>query len=101
MVLLDKTGEVAAALQELARLRDPATAAAAAYDGYLNGFYRSLKASRRGDEFAGRLEAVDSIRHLSELLFALDGRRAPYSKDLQRSCALRGSRRSCRSWSTS
>ena len=51
------------------------------YDGYLNDLYRSLKAWRRGNELAGRIEAGRSLRFLGELLFALDGSRGPYPKD--------------------
>jgi len=51
------------------------------YDGYLNDFYRSLKAWRVGKELAGRIECGRSLRYLGELLFALDGVRAPYPKE--------------------
>ena len=51
------------------------------YDGYLNDFYRSLKAWRTGNELAGRIECGRSLRFLGELLFALDGVRAPYPKE--------------------
>ena len=51
------------------------------YDGYLNDFYRSLKAWRTENELAGRIECGRSLRFLGELLFALEGVRAPYPKE--------------------
>jgi predicted nucleotidyltransferase len=75
-VLLDKTGEVAEAIEAAARIeRDEL---AELYDSYLNDFYRSLKAWARGDELAARLKASRSIWWLGEFLLGLDGRRAPY-----------------------
>jgi hypothetical protein len=79
-VLLDKTGAVADALAAIVALpEDQARAmAAAGFDGYLNGFYRSLKAWRRGNEVGARLEAAESIMFLIRTLFALAGRWPPY-----------------------
>lgn len=75
-VLLDKTGEVADAVESAARMdRDEL---AELYDSYLNDFYRSLKAWSRGDELAGRLKASRSMWWLGEFLLGLEGRRAPY-----------------------
>ena len=51
------------------------------YDAYLNDVYRSLKAWRRGLELPARVECGRSLRFLGELLFALEGRRAPYPKE--------------------
>jgi hypothetical protein len=78
-VLWDATGEIAPVL-EAARVvtRDET---AELYDGYLNDLYRSLKAWRRGLELAARVECGRSLRVLGELLFALEGRRAPYPKE--------------------
>ena len=78
-VLLDDDGEVAAAVAAAQRVSREETAEL--YDGYLNDLYRSLKAWRRGNELAGRIEAGRSLRFLGELLFALDGSRGPYPKD--------------------
>ena len=75
-VVLDKTGEVAKAVAAAASV-DRAFAAER-LDDYLNSFYRSAKAWRRGNELAGRIEALASLRSLAEYLHALDGRRAPY-----------------------
>jgi hypothetical protein len=78
-VLWDPGGEVApvlAAAQTVSREE-----AAELYDGYLNDLYRSLKAWRRGQELAARVECGRSLRYVGELLFALDGRRAPYPKE--------------------
>lgn len=75
-VLLDPTGEVTEAVEVQARVTDDEVAEL--LDSYLNSFYRSLKAWRRGNELAGRLEALDSLRWLAQFLFALDGTLAPY-----------------------
>jgi hypothetical protein len=75
-VVLDKTGEVAEAVAAAASV-DRAFAAGR-LDDYLNAFYRSLKAWRRGNELAARIEALASLRSLAEFLHALDRRRAPY-----------------------
>ena len=78
-VLWDPTGEIApiiAAAQTVTREET-----AELYDGYLNDFYRSMKTWRRGLELPARIECGRSLRFLGELLFALDGRRAPYPKE--------------------
>jgi predicted nucleotidyltransferase len=78
-VLLDDDGEIAAAVEAAQRVsRDEI---AELYDGYLNDLYRSLKAWRRGNELAARIEAGRSLRFLGELVFALEGSRGPYPKD--------------------
>jgi predicted nucleotidyltransferase len=78
-VLWDATGEVDSVLAAAREVSREETAEL--YDGYLNDVYRSLKAWRRGNELAGRVECGRSLRFLGELLFALDGRRAPYPKE--------------------
>jgi predicted nucleotidyltransferase len=78
-VLLDESGDVVAAIEAARRVSRDETAEL--YDGYLNDLYRSLKAWRRGNELAGRIEAGRSLRYLGELLFALGGTRGPYPKD--------------------
>ncbi len=78
-VLLDETGDVSKAVEASQRVSREETAEL--YDSYLNDFYRSLKAWRRGNELAARVEAGRSLRFLGELLFALDGSRAPYPKE--------------------
>ena len=78
-VLWDPTGEIAPVLAAAAEVARDETAEL--YDGYLNDLYRSLKAWRRGKELAGRVESGRSLRYVGELLFALDGRRAPYPKE--------------------
>lgn len=78
-VLWDSTGEIApivAAAQTVSREET-----AELYDAYLNDFYRSMKTWRRGLELPARIECGRSLRFLGELLFALDGRRAPYPKE--------------------
>ena len=78
-VLLDRDGEIAAAVANAQTVSRDETAEL--YDGYLNDLYRSLKAWRRGNELAARIEAGRSLRFLGELLFALEGSRGPYPKD--------------------
>lgn len=79
-ILLDKTGEVARLLTEIVTLPEARAreAAAAWLDAYLNAFYRSLKAWRRGDELGGRLHAADSAQFLVRTLFSLERRWPPY-----------------------
>lgn len=78
-VLWDPAGEVAPVLAAARTVSREETAEL--YDAYLNDLYRSLKAWRRGKELAARVECGRSLRFLGELLFALDGRRAPYPKE--------------------
>ena len=78
-VLWDPSGElepVVTAAQTVSREET-----AELYDGYLNDLYRSLKAWRQGLELAARVECGRSLRFLGELLFALEGLRAPYPKE--------------------
>ncbi|MEZ4728686.1 MAG: hypothetical protein R3E79_16250 [Caldilineaceae bacterium] len=65
-VLLDKTGATTAALAAFVQMTEAQahTAAAAAYDDYLNGLFRSLKAWRRGNELGARLHAAESAYSL-------------------------------------
>jgi hypothetical protein len=53
------------------------------YDGYLNCFFRSLKAWRRGDELGGRMQAAHSCLVVVRLLFAAERRLAPYHDQLR------------------
>jgi predicted nucleotidyltransferase len=78
-VLLDPDGEIAAAVESAQSVSREEIAEL--YDAYLNDLYRSLKAWRRGNELAARIEAGRSLRYLGELLFALEGTRGPYPKD--------------------
>jgi hypothetical protein len=78
-VLWDPTGEIAPVLAAARTVSREETAEL--YDGYLNDLYRSLKAWRRGTELAARVECGRSLRFVGELLFALDGVRAPYPKE--------------------
>jgi hypothetical protein len=79
-LLLDKTGEVEVALQAMALMPEEKARADAPgwFDAYLNAFYRSLKAWRRGDELGGRLQAAESAMHLVRVLFSLERRWTPY-----------------------
>ena len=78
-VLYDETGEAPEIVAAALRVTREETAEL--YDGYLNDFYRSMKAWRRGKELAARVECGRSLRYVGELLFALDGVRAPYPKE--------------------
>lgn len=53
------------------------------YDDYLNCFFRSLKAWRRGDELGARLQAAHSCLSVVSLLFAAERRLAPYHDQLR------------------
>ena len=53
------------------------------YDDYLNCFFRSLKAWRRGDELGGRMQAAHSCLVLVRLLFAAERRLPPYHDQLR------------------
>jgi hypothetical protein len=79
--VLDKTGELGPLLAEITATTPQQTAEW--FDGYLNSFYRSLKAWRRGDELAGRIEAAESAMNLMRTLFSLEGRWAPYPNRLR------------------
>ena len=74
----DETGEVESVLAAARTISHDETAEL--YDGYLNDFFRSMKAWRMGNELAGRIECGRSLRFLGELVFALDGIRAPVPK---------------------
>jgi hypothetical protein len=78
---LDKTGEVAAALQEATTV-DPATAAQP-LDAYVNSYYRSAKNARVGLELAALLDAQESIPWYLQFLFAVHGRVRPFNKWLE------------------
>ena len=84
-VLLDKTGEVGERQRALASMTEERARGQAAecFDAYLNSFYRSMKAWRRGDELAGRIEAAESVMHLVRTLFSLERRWAPYPNRLR------------------
>jgi hypothetical protein len=79
--VLDKTGAVAAQLEEVVRV-DPATAAEP-LDGYVNSYYRSAKNTRAGLELAALLDAQESIPHYLRFVFAVHGRIRPYNKWLE------------------
>jgi hypothetical protein len=80
-LLLDKTGEVAAALQDATTV-DPATAGEP-LDGYVNMYYRSAKNARVGLELASLLDAQESIPWYLRFVFSVYGRVRPYNKWLE------------------
>jgi len=80
VMLLDRTGELPALVEAVVSI-PPERAhrnAAGWYDAYLNGYYRSVKASRRGNALGARLEAAESVEYLVKTLFALIRRVAPH-----------------------
>jgi uncharacterized protein DUF4037 len=79
-VLYDKTGQVTQLVRAMGTMSEEQAHAAVLswFDAYINAFYRSLKAWRRGNELGGRLQAADSVMHLAHVLFALERRWAPY-----------------------
>lgn len=77
-VLLDKTGELAEAVEAAGQLTRKELAEL--YDNYLNDFYRSLKAWRRGRELGARILSARSLWWLGDLVIGLEGRRAPYTE---------------------
>jgi hypothetical protein len=83
--ILDKTGEVTAALERIATMPEEKAKVDAGgwFDAYLNAFYRSLKAWRRADELGGRLQAAESAMHLVRTLFSLARRWPPYHDRLR------------------
>ncbi|MER6677633.1 hypothetical protein [Streptomyces sp. NPDC000983] len=84
-VVLDRLdGGIAGILADWARLdADEANRDAGVWlDAYANSLYRSVKNHRDGLTLAARLDAVDSMRFLLELLFALHRRPRPYNKYL-------------------
>ncbi|MFG1665380.1 hypothetical protein [Streptomyces sp. Y7] len=85
-VVLDRLdGGIARILADKARLSagEAFRDAGAWLDAYANAHYRSVKNHRDGQPLAARLDAVDSVRFLLELLFALDRRPRPYNKYLE------------------
>lgn len=84
-VVADTDGEVAALVEAIV-----ANAGARAwdeldelYDDYLNCFFRSLKAWRRGDELGARMQAAHSCLCVVRLLFAAEHQPAPYHDQLR------------------
>jgi predicted nucleotidyltransferase len=86
LVLYDRDGAVTLAVDALRRIPEARAEQeiAEAYDGYLNGLYRSLKSWRRGNTLGGRLEAAQTAPALVQLLFALECRWRPHSSRLHR-----------------
>jgi hypothetical protein len=79
-VLYDKTGHVTEVVRAMGTISEERahTDVLNWFDAYINAFYRSLKAWRRGNELGGQLQAAESVMHLVRVLFALERRRPPY-----------------------
>ena len=84
-VVADKDGAVAALVEAIVAMAGERAWGDLddLYDGYLNCFFRSLKAWRRGDELGGRMQAAHSCLLLVRLLFAAERRLAPYHDQLR------------------
>lgn len=84
-VVCDTDGEVAELLDAIVANANAVAAESLdeLYDDYLNCFFRSLKAWRRGDELGGRLQAAHSCLSLVRLLFAAERRWPPYHDQLR------------------
>lgn len=97
-VLVDKTGEVEAALR--AKRAVPAEARAVvvrdALDDYINATYRSLRYRMVGAEEGARLDAAESLPPLLTAAFAFDDRVRPFNKYL--AAELRARPLSDRAW---
>lgn len=80
VVLYDQDGRLSrqlAAMQTIPIERAQADVLAW-FDAYLNAFYRSLNAWRRGNMLGAHLQAAESVMHLVRVLFALERRWPPY-----------------------
>jgi hypothetical protein len=83
-ILVDKSGQVDRVLGTLLKIpderaRDQSTQL---FDGYLNSFYRSMKAARRGNELGMRLEAAESLTYLVRALFSVERLWPPFHSRL-------------------
>ena len=86
-VLRDDTGgRITAAVRRLAAVDDAEQRAILIdhdrLDGWVNFAYRSLKSGRDGRPFEARLDAVESVAWLLDVVFTLAGRVRPYNKYL-------------------
>jgi len=79
-ILVDRNGEIERLMNDLLAIPEERVRREVPemFDVYLNGFYRSMKASRRGNELGARLEAADSLTYLVQALFLLEGRWPPF-----------------------
>ncbi len=79
-ILVDRNGEIERLMNDLLAIPEERVRSDVPemFDAYLNGFYRSMKASRRGNELGARLEAADSLTYLVQALFLLEGRWPPF-----------------------
>ena len=85
-VEFDRTGgRIADLVREKGRLpaESASRVAAEALDSYVNSYYRSAKAARKGLVPESRLDAAESVPWLLVALFAVDGRVRPYNTYLR------------------
>ena len=52
-------------------------------DVYINYFYRSMKNSRDGSNFASHIDATESVQWLVAFVFSIEGRVKPFSKYIE------------------
>jgi hypothetical protein len=79
-ILYDKAGRVTQAVQDMVTIPEERAREDVLgwFDAYINAFYRSMKAWRRGNKLGGQLQAADSAMHLVRVLFAIERRWPPY-----------------------
>lgn len=89
--LVDKTGEIQRLIDEKGSVPADKRVAFvnAQLDGYLNGFFRSVKCIAKGEAVGTRLEASVSLPNLLNALFALHDRATPFPDYLMRELARR------------
>ena len=79
-ILYDRAGRVTQALHDMVTIPEERAYAEVLswFDAYINAFYRSMKAWRRGNTLGGQLQAAASAMHLVCVLFAIERRWPPY-----------------------
>lgn len=80
----DRDGSIGAMLSRMRSEADRIAGerTATAYDAYLNGFVRSMKSARHGDDLGRRLHAAESAVALIRTLFGLESTWPPYHDNL-------------------
>ncbi len=78
--LIDKTGELQAILESKGNLPESIRHdfIRAHLDGFINAVYRSLKCHRRANLLGAKLESITGIPDFLSVIFALEGRHAPF-----------------------
>ncbi len=84
--IIDKTKEIQNLIDSKGKLPESFRQdfIATELDSFINSCIRTLKCHRIEDELGAKLEATNSIYSLANLLFALEGRQAPFASYLSR-----------------